>query len=115
VKLKTLSVLTLSTLFLIGCDVSMKNTKKNPTTENKSNNIKHVAQEDIKIEPFNEKDIQIEESQQTKQAESWQNMNLATSTNDGGDSIKLNTETPQNLKKSSDEDHEIQEYFPDFK
>lgn len=101
-------------LGLVGCDLSMN---KNKNTAKEETNKKALVQTPLEEQqPIHIDDVVNESSPQTKQAEEWQQMNLATSTNEQGRSIEfenksnLTTETQHYTAEPS-----IEDYFADYK
>lgn len=105
------------TIGITGCDLSM-NKNKNKTTAKEDVSKKPLAQTPLEEQqPIHIDDITPKVSSQTKQAESWQEMNLATSSNDQGNHIQFdnNSEPERNTSQSNTPDQKIEDYFPDYK
>lgn len=105
----------LFTIGIAGCDLSMN---KNKTTTKEDASKKPLAQTPLEEQqPIHIDDITPESSSQTKQAESWQEMNLATSTNDQGNHIQFdnNSKLDKNDDQSNTPDPKIEDYFADYK
>ena len=105
----------LFTISITGCDLSMN---KNKTTAKEDASKEPLAKTPLVEEQLiHIDDVTPESSSQTKQAESWQEMNLATSTNDQGGHIQFDNSSKldKNQYQSNTPDPKIEDYFPDYK
>lgn len=99
---------------LVGCDLSMNKNKKTAKDETNKNALVQTPLEEQ--QPINIDDIVVDSSPQTKQAEEWQEMNLATSTNDHGQSIQFNNKAdPTTQQQAPKTEPTIEDYFADYK
>lgn len=99
---------------LVGCDLSMNKNKNTTKDETNKNTLVQTPLEEQ--QPIHIDDIVVDSSPQTKQAEEWQNMNLATSTNDDGQSIQFNNKSnPTTQQQTPHTEPTIEDYFPDYK
>lgn len=101
-------------LILVGCDLSMNKNKKTTKDETDKNALVQTPLEEQ--QPIHIDDIVNDSTPQTKQAEEWQQMNLATSTNDQGQSIQFDNKSisPTETQQPSTEPT-IEDYFADYK
>lgn len=96
---------------LVGCDLSMNKNKN--ALKDESNKNASVQTPIENQPPIHINDIVHETSSQTKQAEEWQKMNLANSTNDNGQSIQFENNATASLPHSNEPT--IEDYFADYK
>lgn len=103
-------------LGLVGCDLSMNKNKNKNTAKEETNKNALVQTPLEEQQPIHIDDVVNESSPQTKQAEKWQQMNLATSTNDQGNTIEFDSKSNLTTEpQHHSTEPSIEDYFADYK
>lgn len=111
-KIISLAFLCVSSILVVGCDLSMNKNKDSP----KNPDLALVNESNLPPDqPIPVEEFVSEPSPQVNQAEQWQSMNLASSDNADGDTLQLNPSSHQaNTNTNQAETDSVKDFFYEY-